>query len=117
MTKKEREQVEVLLTEAALRRTSPVEPDVPVPVGTGALSVGFLPTGERGYDPQVLPACSSAVDHGIGSQDKVSTQGARRLYSSRLLALQALRYEVETECARRLRKIDRMIEEELRGGH
>jgi hypothetical protein len=43
------------------------------------------------------------------------SQGARSLFSSRLLALQALRRAVEIDCCKRLRRIDAMIEKEMEG--
>jgi len=116
MNKKDQAALEAALTEAALRRTSPVEPDVPPPgVGSsvGALSKGFLPLAETSEHARVEIACSSSVYHGTRSQTKTDTQGSRSLYSTRLLALKALRYKVESECARRLRRIDKQIEEEL----
>jgi hypothetical protein len=60
----------------------------------------------------VEPACSSSVYHGFGNATKTTSQGARHLFSSRLLALRALRNDVEDDCAKRLRFVDRMIEAE-----
>lgn len=111
MTKKEREQLERALTASALRATSKVLPDVQPPAGSG-MSVGWLYSGEAGDYPGVDVACSSSVFHGRGCTDRTTTQGRRALYSTKLLALKALRHEVELDCARRLRRIDIMIEEE-----
>ena len=97
---------------AALRWTAPVAPDVAPPSNDkpfGVLTKGFL---HNSYSLLVRPACSSSVYHSIGSTDKTDAQGSRHLYSTRLLALMAMRAEVETDCAERLLKIDDMIEEE-----
>ena len=117
MTKKEQAHVEALLTASALRATSPVEPDVEPPgyqrsAKDPDLTVGFLFAGEQSSMARVEPSCSSSVHHGFGQTDKVTTQGSRRLYSTRLLALRALRYATEQHCANLLRKVDRMIEDE-----
>ena len=119
MNKKETAEVERLKRElrlkGALRSTEPVSPDVPIPScrDGNSLSVGFLPVGEQGDWPRIEPACSSTVHHGIGRTDRTSTQGARNLYSTRLKALRALRYDVEQCCCTRLAKVDEMIEQEM----
>lgn len=112
MTKKEKELLEAALTAAALRTTADVAADVPPPAsGRAGLSVGWMLLGERSDSARVEVACSSSVHHGVGRQDRTTSQGARHLYSSELLALKALRREVEKDCADRLRRVDRMIEE------
>lgn len=114
MSKKERAEMEELRqrlsTIAALRWTEPVEPDVPVPDWkTGnELSKGFLPCGSD----RVEVACSSSCYHAIGRNDKTNSQQARWLYSTRLLALRALRHRVELESAHKLARIDAQIENE-----
>lgn len=108
MTKKERaefdEAIDKLRIVSALRWTAPIEPDVPPPKSFDGLTIGYLPAGDR-----VTEACSSSIGHG---RDHVKTrsQGARSLYSTRRMALAALRHEVEMDCARRLADIDRQIE-------
>ena len=109
MTKKELARVEQLLERAALRWTSEVEPDVAIPTGFGN-TTGFLFAGDTSDYPRVEPACSSSVHHGFGSAERTDSQHPRRLFSTRLRALQALRHAVEQECARRLRRVDSMIE-------
>ena len=111
MTKKEKEALDAALTAAALRTTADVSADVPPPKSKG-LTKGWLPVAERSDFPRVEPACSSSDYHGKGQQYKTTSQGARRLYSTKILALKALRREVEKDCAERLRRVDRMIEEE-----
>lgn len=115
MTKKEKAMVEALLTVAALRPTADVERDVPPPdAGSsfGALSTGWDFAGERSDWPRVCEACSSYLYHGIDSHTKTRSHGSRHLFSTKLRALRALRREIERQCAERLRKVDRMIEEE-----
>ena len=128
MTKKEKQMVEELLTEAALRRTAPVEPDVDIPPafngGSREISTGFLFRGALGASPRVEYAASTSVSHkasynpiNIETEDRYRgggwSQGARQLYSTKLLALKALRHELERQCCRTLREIDKQIEEEI----
>ena len=112
MTKKDKEALEAALTASALRTTSDVAPDVPPPLGVCGLSKGFAVVAERSEYCRVEPACSSSVYHGIGQQEKTTSQKAKHLYSTKMLALKALRRAVERDCADRLRRVDRMIEEE-----
>ena len=112
MTKKEKETLEAALTTAALRATANVLPDVMPPVFSEALSKGWIGVASCSDYPRVEEACSSSVYHGIGRQDKTSSQGSQQLYSTKLLALKALRWEVEMDSAKRLRRVDRMIEQE-----
>lgn len=112
MNKSEKELMENLKTQLALRWTSPVAPDVMPPKESGELSKGFLPLGELSDYPRVEPACSSIALHGIGRNDRTDRQLPCLLYSTKLLALKALRYAVEKRCAAALRRIDLMIEQE-----
>jgi hypothetical protein len=103
------------LINRALRWTGPVAPDVAPPkwaYGNDDATRGWL---FNVHVERVAPASSGAVSHNYGSQDYMSggrTQGARWLFSTRLRALQALRYEVEQVYARRLAAIDAEIEKE-----
>jgi len=103
--------LERALTLAAFHRTEPVLPDVPVPTPFGTLSKGFLPSGYHD-GISIQKACSSSVHHGIGYDDKTTTQGSRRLFSTKLLALKNARYDAEIYAAMILRRIDRQIEAE-----
>lgn len=100
--------MEGLLTRLALRFTDAPAPDVPIPKD-GTLNKGWLFAGERTCDPRVEHACSSAIYHGFGRDDKTTTQGAASLYSTKLRCLRALRAAVELDCAQRLRAIDQLI--------
>jgi hypothetical protein len=111
MNKKEKEYLEHILTQFALRHTQEVLPDIPPPpLGSphGTLTKGFL---FNSYSKEVRESCSSSMYHSYHRSDKTNTQGARHLYSSRLLALKAMRYEVEQKYAKELREIDKLIEE------
>lgn len=66
------------------------------------------------HDQRVFPAWSTARAHGEGHRsDKTSrligSKGSTDLFSSRLLALRAMRYETERQAAERLLAIDRKI--------
>jgi hypothetical protein len=88
------------------------KPDLDIPM-IGSFSYGFLihvPTAS------VHEAWSSAHDHGEGPQHPQENarssggRGGRRLFSSKLKALWALRYEMELEAAEGLLRIDRQIQ-------
>jgi hypothetical protein len=115
MNKTEKEAVERLLTESALRRTAPVSTDVEIPNSGAPLTKGFLFCAEATDGQRVAPACSSSTGHNFGSDKGTSSQRPMRLYSTRLLALRALRNAAESRCARYLREIDRWIEDEVSG--
>lgn len=116
MNKKEKALVEALKTKAAFHRTEEVKPDVPAPSGyergVMRMTKGYLPVAPMSDMSRIELACSTSVSHGTGSQDKTSSQGARHLYSTRMLALKRMRWEVEQDCMKRLRRVDRMMEEE-----
>lgn len=109
MTKKEKTAHDAALAEArllgALRWTSEVRPDVPIPIGAG-LSTGWLP-----FHSRVEIACSSSVHHATGRTDKTTSQNPRNLYSTKLLALRALRHEMELRFAQELANVDKQIAE------
>lgn len=102
------------IQKTALRATPIVKPDVAPPAsGGGKLATGFWPIAPHGFGGgHVEPACSSTSYHAIGSNRATNSQGARSLYSTRLLALRAMRNEVERDAAQKLMDIDRLIAEE-----
>ena len=111
MTKKERQMFEDLLTAAALRSTSEVKPDLLLTEDMSKPIVGYLPIAECSDSARVEKYTSTQCTHTpFGSS--CGSQGGRDLYSTKLLALKALRYKVEESCAVRLRRVDRMIEAE-----
>lgn len=113
MNKAEKAALEAALEKAAFHRTAPVMPDVPPPEGGGRYTTtGWLFSGQRSDFPRVEQAWSTCIAHGYGDPEGMGgSQGARWLYSTRERAIAALRYEVEQECTRRLRRIDRMMAE------
>jgi hypothetical protein len=108
MNKKELAEVERLKTLLALRFTADVLPDIPKPGSGSGIVNGW---GVNNYSRRVYKTCSSVVYHGTNKWDKTELQNPIEQYSSALLAYRALRREVEKECARNLRVIDRKIEE------
>jgi hypothetical protein len=113
MNKKEKALLEEALTNASLYRTCYVPPDVYPPLYSCELSKGFAVIGINSDYARVEIGCSSSHSNAIGRQDKTQSQGSINLYSTKILALKSLRYEVENSCAKKLRKIDIMIEEEI----
>ena len=119
MTKAERAHVAALekdLAEArAFRRTEPVKPDVPPPgeSSMGRMTFGFL---HNTYDlkSSADPAASTSIGH-YKYYDGKRMGGSQRgisLCSTRLLALQVARCEMERSVARALAKLDAEIEHE-----
>jgi hypothetical protein len=117
MTKKEQAAMADLqreLAEArALRFTPLVERDLPAPDrGTSGMISGW---DYNAYYMNAEQAWSESVAHGRGSAPKSSmsaSQGALSLYSTKLLALKAMRNEMEHKAARELAKVDALIEQE-----
>jgi hypothetical protein len=116
MTKKERAEFDALIkraeTLAALRWTAPVAPDMPRPE-TGYIHGWTF----NAYSGVVDAAWSGSVSHGRlddnGERPKYGSQGGRALFSTRLLALHALRHATEQACAEKLYAIDRAIDKEM----
>lgn len=109
MNKKEQAYVESLKERLALCFTPEVLPDVPRPGVNEGLVKGF---SFNAYSREVRKSCSSYLWHADGSWDKIDAQGAIEQYSTRLLALRAMRNAIEMRCARELRSVDIMIERE-----
>jgi hypothetical protein len=120
MTKKEKAYVEHLETLAAFRMTEKIEPDL-LPPAPGDYKHGQLTRGWkynihlvldglRSWNRAVYKTCSSSMYHGNG-WEKTSYQGSIKQYSTRKLALLALRHEVAMFAAERMREIDKAVEE------
>lgn len=111
MNKKEQAEFDKLKFDLASARalswTSKVLPDLMPPIGFGGLTKGWM---YRVHSMSVVPACSSSTGHDIGRNDKTSSQSPRALYSTKLLALKALRYEMEIIAAANLANVDFQIE-------
>lgn len=110
MTKKEQALVEELKMKMALRWTEKVEPDIPPPkTYDEELSKGFI---FNAYAGTVSRGCSSNIYHSVHSDKETNSHDSIWLYSSRKLALRAMRHEMELQYARKLREIDKQIEME-----
>ena len=112
MTKKELAAFEELQLKLrmvmALRMTNPVKPDVAPPTESFKLTTGWL---FNSHSRRVNVACSSVTSHSFSRNDKTDSQRPVWLYSSKKLALQAMRHELELEFARALLLVDEQIEE------
>lgn len=100
----------------AMRFTEDVKEDVPIPTQWGQLNRGWLFNAHRwksyGNCNAVDRACSSSTGHDFGNDTKTSTQGGKALFSTKLLALKAMRRQIELEYAKSLADLDKLIEEE-----
>lgn len=118
MTKKERAEFDAAIERAnmlgALRWSAPVKKDVPPPEQYKDFSSGW---DCNAHAVKVYEVWSSSVVHGYGAQPdgRSASQNSIWCYSTRLLALMALRHQVELESAKKLAAIDKMIEAEMNG--
>ena len=125
MTKKEKAEYQAALerceTLAALRWTDPVERDVPAPTyesPSGTYSEGW---DYNAHSKRVWIGWSGPVSHGDGPAPSgviylSGSQNPRSMFSTKVLALKAMRNEIEMMSAKNLREIDRMISEESKNG-
>lgn len=128
MTKKEKAEFDAVVAKleltAALRWTEEVKRDLSPPTGGfGNYTYGWdinsysaFSSYGTGTIELVYPAWSGSVSHGTGEPERAgknASQCSRTLYSTKLVALKALRFEVELKTAGALRKIDKAIAEEL----
>jgi hypothetical protein len=116
MTKKEKEEMEAAKKMAALRWTEEVKRDVPVP--ESGFSEGWDFNANAG---RVWLGWSDRVGHGTGAaptdwKGRIGSQGSRAMYSSKLLALKAMRHEMERMLASQLYEVDKMIAKEKEAG-
>lgn len=116
MTKKEKAEFDAAIlranTLAALRWTEPVKKDVPLPNPFCETS-GF---DFNTYNTKVYQAWSTAISHGDGDCRKNSHSASQRgiwLFSTKVLALRAMRHEIECQSAKKLREIDEQIALEI----
>jgi len=111
MNKKEQAMVEDLKVMCALHFTNIIELDVEIPKPfANELSKGFM---MNEYSYRVTKACSSSIGHSTSGDEKTTSQKGIKLYSTKMLALKAMRNAIELKCAKELRNIDIMIEKEL----
>jgi len=115
ITKKEKAEFDAAIlaakTLAALRWTEPVKKDLPIP-SSGTVSGWDF----NSYSCIIVQQWSEPESHGDGekrsNQWGISYQNGKPLYSTKLLALKALRHEVENKVAKQLLSIDIQIEQE-----
>lgn len=100
---------QALAVALAWTRTKPVERDLAPP--KNGLSNGW-DARAYGGEYRVDKACSSSVSHGDG-WERTTSQNPLWLFSTRELALRAVRYELEQQCAKTLALIDEQIAKEL----
>lgn len=108
MTKAEKQLIEDLKTQCALRYTDAIKPDIPVPSSNEGIVNGY---SFNAYSKRVTQSCSSVVFHNRDGWNIARSQNPIEQYSSVLLALKAMRNEIERRCADDLRSIDKLIEE------
>lgn len=107
MNKAEKAELEAAKTAAALCWTSPVPFDVGVP-DSGRVS-GWC------YNPSALSVWEGWTEkchheYGKAPSEYSALADWRKMHSTKLLALKAMRYEVALRAAGELRAIDKMIE-------
>lgn len=111
MNKKEKQAMEVLKVKCALCWTRPIAPDIPKPADSHKDIVpGYV---FNAYCLSVSESCSTSLYHSKDDSTRTTTQNPIEQYSTKLLALRAMRHEVELKCASRLREADVMIEQEI----
>ncbi len=121
MTKAEKAALEAITKERDLYRamhiSPPVEPDVAIPPGWDEGSRGWLYNVHlSGYHDGVraMKASSRGGGHRTGDDAwsniwRNGSQGGRRLYSTKVLALRAARHEASMKCAEILARVDAEI--------
>lgn len=97
----------------AMRFTEPVPTDVAIP--QAGLAKGWM-FNDYIQNPRVDVACTSWTSHSFGNDQETKSKRPMRLYSTRLLALRALRHAMEKQCAGLLAGIDEQIESEIAKG-
>lgn len=117
MTKKEQAEMKAAIDRAdllaSLRWTAPVKKDVPPP-DSGGYSEGW---DFNAYSMVVDLWWSTSVTHGSGpapiaGKHRSGSQNARWLFSTKAKALAAMRFEIETQSAQKLMKLDRLLRDE-----
>lgn len=113
MTKKEQAAMQAAIgraeTLAALRWTWPVERDVDVPLNGYSEGWDYNAHGQR-----VWQGWSDRVAHGEGPAPEankylIGSQGSQRMFSTKALALAAMRHEMEQKAAADLMRVDQQI--------
>ncbi len=112
MNKTEAARMSRMATLLSLHSTGadPIPPDVMPPTERGSDTEGWM---YNTYTREVYRAWSTAYNHGLGTfanqARSTTSQNSISLYSTRTLALQAMRRELEFEFATKLHAIDLAI--------
>ena len=114
MNKAEKERMGLLELELKLlssfKLSAPVLKDLMPPASySDGLSKGW---DFNSYNGEVFKACSSSIGNGTG-WDKTTSQNSKALFSTRKLALMALRYATERELLIKLSKIDEDLTKDI----
>ena len=118
MNKAEKKQLEDAIDKArlyaAFHITPEITPDLVAPNSDDGMYAHIYGYAFNEHTRTVFEAWSESVRNGTGHKErKHGTQGKRDLYSTKSLALQALRHKVAMKTADILASIDLMIEKEL----
>lgn len=109
MTKLEQQVFENMKIQCALRFTEKVYPDILPPENFDKIVNGY---SFNSYSEKVEKSCSSRLAHSLYAWNKTNSRESIEQYSSRLLALKAMRYEMEQIFAKKLYAVDVLIEKE-----
>lgn len=107
ISKKEKQMIEDLQIRLALHFTEKVEPDIAIPDDYDVIKNGY---SFNSYNHNITKSCSSAICHSSVGWDKTTSQRPIKQYSSILLALKAMRNELEYKFAKELGNIDVLIQ-------
>lgn len=121
MNKKEQAEMaelrQQLMLARAVRTTEPVAPDLRIETSSQDELSGYT---FNAHNKEVVPAWTQRVVHGRGYSSSAeqrkngsATQRSIPLYSTRLLALRAMRHAIEKQVFADLAKIDAAIDKEL----
>ena len=111
-------EIEMLTAQLALHVTKDVDFDVAPPKGGyGVVAQGWHARwhpDSLGWGMRAEPALTTAASHAVGKDaTRTNRQQGIFMYSTRELALRAIRRQIELYAARELRKCDLLIEQEI----
>lgn len=107
MNKKELQMVEDLKVQLALKFTTKVNSDIPIPDIFSNTVNGY---SYNEFSIKVFNSCSNSYSHGW-QHDKTDCQQGISQFSKKSLAAKAMRNELELKYAKELRRVDLMIEQ------
>jgi hypothetical protein len=118
MNKAEKKQLEDAIDKARLYAafyiTPEITPDLPAPGSGDGMYAHIYGYDFNEHTRKVFEAWSESTRNGTGhGERKHGSQGGRNLYSTKLLALQAMRHKIAMKSADVLASTDLMIDKEL----